>query len=104
MPFSYDSIRKIVLWALQYKVDIEKLVEALTYLYNTLPSLDVQASGDFDSDEMYAALMKDGQVVDAVNACAGEDAVGALDGSRIRKILQFIKDHPELVSLITMFI
>jgi hypothetical protein len=103
MTVPYEKIRKLVLWALanqdtfyQIAADAKEVWAKVKKVYDTMPEL---FQGEcLDEDECLAALEIDPTLLTV--ASPDPETYGAIDGSRIRKIFQVIKDNPELVKIL----
>lgn len=103
MSVPYEKIRKLVLWALahqdtfyQIAADAKEVWEKVKGVYDTMPEL---FSGECPTDEE-CLLMLQSDIEVMTCASVDPETYGAIDGSRIRKIFEVIKNNPELVKIL----
>lgn len=115
MIFTYDYIRKIILWALVNAASFDEFVEKVKALAAfvqdklatfPLPQQSFGASPVIEMEPTKSGLwvMVQNDIEIQALIASQSEGYGALDGSRLRKIVDFISDHPELIALLRLFV
>lgn len=107
MPVNFDKVKQLVIWAIANYDEFQALVVEATSLYEkakkllaNMPKLFAAEGDELDLD----SLESNEDVLAALETKDPDGAYGAIDGSRLRAIVKFIKDNPELLKILIALI
>lgn len=107
MKFSFDQIKRLVVWGIGNYDKFFTLADEAKALYDKaialladMPKVFFAESDELDLDSLYS----NEDVIAAMESVADCGAYGAIDGSRLRAIVKFIKENPELLKILIALI
>ncbi len=101
MAVNFDQVKRLVIWGIGNYDKFFALADEAKALYDKAMALLADMPKVFSAEE---ELDLDSLAGEIAADASSDMAYGAIDGSRLRAIVKFIKDNPELLKILITLI
>lgn len=106
MAVNFDQVKRLVIWGIGNYDKFFALADEAKALYDKAMALLADMPKVFSAEDELDldSLESNEDVLAALETKDSDGAYGAIDGSRLRAIVKFIKDNPELLKILIALI